>query len=490
MQWIEENEVVEEQAGFRPERGCVDQLYVFGEVVNKRIAEDKATYLAFIDVRKAYDRVWRKGLWKRVWDAGVQGRMWRMLRAMYEKAQSCVMVEGEMSDWFKSEIGVRQGCVLSPVLYSIFINGFAKALKNGGVGGVEVGEEKLKLLLFADDIVMFAESEEELQEMLGGLEEYCYKWRFEVNTKKSQVMICGEGEVKNGWWFNGKELEVVDKYKYLGLIVTADGKWEENAKRLSEKGRSKSNKMHWWLSGQEKISVGAKYEVWKALVASGMRYGSEVWWNDKCQQKYFEATQNMAIKKMLGCSKATTTEFVRGEVAALELRRNTDIAKLVWYGRLVLMDKKRWAKKVFNIEWKWPGTRKMNWRRKVESLIKEYRMEEERERLVNRKMSLNEWKETVKRMVEEEAIDEWEQSVKSHRKLELYSKIKQKWGREEYTRGPTDKGSKVMAKLRSGTCLNQERSRWGIDENGESRSGECVVWGRGSGNSGTCADGV
>ena len=128
---------------------------------------------------------------KRVWDAGVQGRMWRMLRAMYEKAQSCVMVEGEMSDWLKSEIGVRQGCVLSPVLYSIFINGFAKAFKNGGVGGVEVGEEKLKLLLFADDIVMFAESEEELQEMLGGLEEYCYKWRFEVNTKKSQVMICG-----------------------------------------------------------------------------------------------------------------------------------------------------------------------------------------------------------------------------------------------------------------------------------------------------------
>ena len=232
MEWVEKNEVVEEQAGFRPKRGCVDQLFILTEVIQRRLVEGKPTYLAFIDVRKAYDRVWRDGLWKRVWDAGIQGKMWRMLRAMYEKAQSCVMVEGELSDWFVSEIGVRQGCVLSPVLYSIFINGFAKTLINSSIGGVEVGGEVLQMLLFADDIVLFADSASQLQKMLEVMEGYCKKWRFEVNTKKSQVMVCGEENEEFEWMFNGKSLVKVDEYKYLGLSMTSNGLWVQTIERL------------------------------------------------------------------------------------------------------------------------------------------------------------------------------------------------------------------------------------------------------------------
>ena len=56
---------------------------------------------------------------------------------------------------------------------------------------MQLGEEELRLLLFADDIVLFAESGERLQEMLRVLEEYCKKWRFEINVKKSKVMVCG-----------------------------------------------------------------------------------------------------------------------------------------------------------------------------------------------------------------------------------------------------------------------------------------------------------
>ena len=73
-------------------------------------------------------------MWKRLWDAGVRGKMWRGLRRMYEKVNSCVLVDGERTGWFETKMGVRQGCVLSPVLYSVFVNGFAKALNESGVG--------------------------------------------------------------------------------------------------------------------------------------------------------------------------------------------------------------------------------------------------------------------------------------------------------------------------------------------------------------------
>ena len=91
----------------------------------------------------------------------MRGKMWRVLRDMYREVRSCVMVEGEETDLFEMCMGVQQACMLSPVLFSVFVNGFAKELIASGLGGVEVGEERLRLLLFADDIVMFAEDGEQ-----------------------------------------------------------------------------------------------------------------------------------------------------------------------------------------------------------------------------------------------------------------------------------------------------------------------------------------
>ena len=70
--------IVEEQGGFRPERGTEDQIFILTEVLKAR--SGRTTYTAFIDVKKAYDTVWRDGLWIRLWEEGVRGKMWRMKR--------------------------------------------------------------------------------------------------------------------------------------------------------------------------------------------------------------------------------------------------------------------------------------------------------------------------------------------------------------------------------------------------------------------------
>ena len=135
--WCEKNGIiVEEQGGFRPGRGCADQIYVLMSIIKNR--RGKKTYCCFIDLRKAYDRVWRTGLWKRLWDEGIRGKMWRVIKKMYEGTRNCVIVGEEKTEFFEVEVGVRQGCVLSPILFSIYINGMAKAVKEGGKG-IQVG---------------------------------------------------------------------------------------------------------------------------------------------------------------------------------------------------------------------------------------------------------------------------------------------------------------------------------------------------------------
>ena len=98
----------EGQAGFRKNRSCIDNVYTLNEVVQGRLREDKPTYAFFLDVQKAYDTVWRDGLWLKLWDMGVKGKMWRVVKGMYEVSRSAVLLDREKSNMFSVEQGVAQ----------------------------------------------------------------------------------------------------------------------------------------------------------------------------------------------------------------------------------------------------------------------------------------------------------------------------------------------------------------------------------------------
>ena len=75
------------------------------------------THCCFLDIRKAYDTVFREGLWQMLQKVGVSGKLWRVLVNMYEVVESCVLVGKDRSEWFELEVGLRQGCILSPILF-------------------------------------------------------------------------------------------------------------------------------------------------------------------------------------------------------------------------------------------------------------------------------------------------------------------------------------------------------------------------------------
>ena len=119
----------EGQAGFRAKRSCVDNIYVLSELVQGRLWEGKKTYAFFLDVQKAYDTVWRNGLWVKLWELGVRGKMWRVIKEMYRVSRSAVLLDGECSEAFDVQQGVAQGWSLSPILFSVFINGLLKEVE-------------------------------------------------------------------------------------------------------------------------------------------------------------------------------------------------------------------------------------------------------------------------------------------------------------------------------------------------------------------------
>ena len=142
-----------------------------------RLREDKITYTFFLDIQKAYDSVGHDGLWYKLWDMGVKGRMWRVIKKMYEPFKSAVLLEGVKSDTFKIEQGMAQGCSLSPILFSVFINDLLKEVEQTGLRIQLSSGKTVGGMLFADDFVGISGSKGSLQNLIDVVYSYCSKSR-------------------------------------------------------------------------------------------------------------------------------------------------------------------------------------------------------------------------------------------------------------------------------------------------------------------------
>ncbi|CAB1110533.1 unnamed protein product [Ectocarpus sp. CCAP 1310/34] len=231
-----EHSISEGQAGFRKKRGCVDHVFTVGRIIQGRKRAGKPTYCFFLDVKKAYDTVWRNGLWKQlskhgikgktwrvlkkmtvkragkptycffldvkkaydtVWrnglwkqlsKYGIKGKMWRVLKKMTECTKSAVMLDGELSKFFDIEQGVPQGCTLSPTLFQVFINDLLEVVE-AVRKGVKVGDTETSVsgMLFADDFVGMSDTPEGLQLQIDAAKKFTDKWILSANVNKSAV---------------------------------------------------------------------------------------------------------------------------------------------------------------------------------------------------------------------------------------------------------------------------------------------------------------
>ena len=135
----------------------------------------------------------------KMWELGVRGKMWGVIKVMYRVSRSAVLLDGECSDAFDVQQGVAQGCSLSPILFSVFINGLLKEVEQAGLG-VELSDgSTIGGMLFADDFVGVSNSEEELQRLINVVHAYCCKWRLKANVSKGAVVVFARELVEGSW---------------------------------------------------------------------------------------------------------------------------------------------------------------------------------------------------------------------------------------------------------------------------------------------------
>ena len=346
----------EQQFGFQKQRSTADATFVLAHLIASR--RGKPTYVAFLDISKAYDTVWRDGLWLKLQQLGVSGTMLNVLKSMYSNVTAFVRGAGRQSAEFAIDNGLRQGSVISPLLYNIFINGLVRELKTRSDIGVRVGPTIEPCCLFADDIALLATSPEALQTALGVASEYASKWRFKFGPDKSNVVVFSRKKADRQsapatWQMGPVKISTTDKYKYLGTWLSADMRWATEADNATAAARKKLGML--WAAGllDRSIKMATRKRIMEVMILPRLIYGAEVVSfagnNDRSKKAWASLKRRWAhcARIVTGTNWSCNEEDALAELGWRPLEYYRDLAQLRFAAKMMNMQEESIGRRMF-----------------------------------------------------------------------------------------------------------------------------------------------
>ena len=213
------------QGGFKPRMSCMHTAFILQEAVRSLRVQKKKAYVAFLDVRKAFDTVWHSGLLLKLIQFQVPKYIWSIINNWYHHCTSSILWNSSTSRSFSVQQGVRQGAVLSPLLYCIFVNDLLSQLSSSGYG-VRVHNIFCGSPMYADDLALISHSSSDLQDMLDIVSNYAQKWWYKMNAEKSSILVFGESlavRTRNRplrhWFVSGESIPEKDSQHHLGFLL-------------------------------------------------------------------------------------------------------------------------------------------------------------------------------------------------------------------------------------------------------------------------------
>jgi hypothetical protein len=376
----------EEQSGFRPKRSTVDMLYVvqmlqeFGRVKNVPL------FFCFIDLTKAYDTVNRRLLWKILAKAGLPQELIELIRAFHDGTEACVSIEGEESAFFSVNQGLRQGCVLAPLLFNLFFAAVLEVARKRILAdetatkdmvkvkscmsshpwdvktrNKQADREKLSLtelwsMLYADDAGIVSKSEAGLTSMMNIIVQTTSQFGLTVSEDKTKTMyVAKEKElevrrVKIVVNAGGQNYGQVEHFTYLGTKLSESGGMSsEIATRISKtwwkwKARKKS------LYQNKGVRPHVKLMMLKTEVIETLMYGCAAWTTNADDVAALNRTHYKLLIQTLGLWKKKETDRPRSyssilkEYNCVSMEATLKWRRLKWAGSVIRMGDTRLPK--------------------------------------------------------------------------------------------------------------------------------------------------
>nr|CAH8840565.1 unnamed protein product [Trichobilharzia regenti] len=265
------------QAGFRPGRGCVDQLFTLRRILEHRDKFQQPTVACFIDFQAAFDSVDRGALWYLMELDGVPTKLINLLRSYYSNTKARVRVNGEESRTFEVTSGVRQGCPASPILFNFTIDWILRHALTEHHGVQLSPDIHITDLEFADDVVLLAENFPDMQQALDQINHLAPTIGLKINTSKTKMFSNTSTSNDEILSLNGAPIEIVPSFRYLGSIMLPNGQAKNEVNARISNARNAFLQLRSVLWSKREISLRTKIRVYQASIRPVLLYGCETW---------------------------------------------------------------------------------------------------------------------------------------------------------------------------------------------------------------------
>lgn len=330
--WAERHQKLGDyQFGFR--QGCqtVDAIFIVQTLFERSKVTKSSLFCCFVDFRKAFDSINHNKLWSKLSSLGISRKLINIMSNMYSKATASVRMGNETSPSFECNIGLRQGCPLSPTLFSLYISDLIPQLASRNEGAL-IFRERINGLLFADDVALLAETAENMEGMLDTLHEYCSRWGLQLNTQKTKMMKSPWSSNESKFHYNLTEIEEVEEYKYLGFHINNRGDINQSMQVLLESGNKALHSLYSCSRRLGGLSVSTMCYLFTSLVEPVILYTCEIW--GAKENETLEKFLRKFGKHILRVPQSCTTAAVLGELGIEPLYIRTATRSFKFFQRL------------------------------------------------------------------------------------------------------------------------------------------------------------
>lgn len=374
MKWAEMNSVITDaQAGFRRNHSTIDHIFALYACIERQFSRNAKLYVAFVDFYKAFDMISHSTLWMVLSRTGVQGRMLNMLRGMYQCVKSCVRCSGgELTDYFECLQGLKQGCLCSPILFSYFINQLANDIIEGGTHGIQLlpNQIELFLMLFADDLALMSSTVAGLQNQLNLLDESSERLGLKVNAEKTKIVVFRKGGylgAREQWHLGDKNIEVVGKYKYLGLNFSTMLSFNIATNEFVARAKKAVVEIVRALKSYGCFSCQVFFRLFDSQITPSLLYASELWGFK--ENKQIEKVHLYACKLFVNLPVRTPNDMIYGELGRYPLAIDSAARCIQYWFRVLKQDDTRYSKMAYLCLLSMHERGKTNWVTHVKSLL-------------------------------------------------------------------------------------------------------------------------
>jgi Reverse transcriptase (RNA-dependent DNA polymerase) len=337
-----EEHLADEQAGFRKDRGTVQQILALRLVAEKARRKGKKIYNCFVDFQKAFDSIDQRVAWAVMKSYGVNDKLVRIIQDINDNAMAAVRIKSEMGEWFRTNKGTRQGDPISP---EVFITDLERAMDNvkENCKGISVQGLAFNNLRFADDIDIIEENVDELEKTVRTLATDSKPYGLVVNTEKTKTMVFGSETIEQQISLDGERLENVKEFVYLGSTFTYDLNCKrEVTLRFARAKAALAALDKIWKS--KEVSLKTKLAVLDTCVFSGALYACETWVITKEIERRILAFERKCYRKVLrvGWRRKMTNEQLYEQIGIRDtLLQKVIRRKLQLFGHICRMDDSR-----------------------------------------------------------------------------------------------------------------------------------------------------